>query len=68
MRQELDRHRRRLEDRKKVIIKNENGSHEFYLHQGGDKKEIILKNKADEDIRIEVNGEVVKIDRVEEQI
>lgn len=60
----LKKHRDRLEKHKKFIFKSEDGgTHEIVIGDEGEVNTFVLKNDQEEEIKIEVNGEVVQIQR-----
>ena len=62
-RNNLEKHRDKLEKHRKFIFKSEDGTHEIVIGDEDDVNTFILKNDQEEEIKIEVNGEVVQIQR-----
>lgn len=60
---DLKKHRERLEKHKKFIFKSEDGTHEIVIGDEANVNTFVLKNDQEKEIKIEVNGEVVQIQR-----
>lgn len=59
----LKKHRDKLEKHRKYIFKSEDGTHEIVIGDEGEVNTFVLKNDQEKEIKIEVNGEVVQIQR-----